>query len=443
VEGAVTALQTLARFLAEDVQIPAATRAQAVRHLTDMVGAWVAGAGTPEGRRMVACRAALGGGALADDVALACALARLSEIDSIHLESSTTPGGIVVPAALTIAARLQADGDAVLDALVGGIEAMVRLGAAIGGPTVLYRGIWPTYFATPFGVAAVASRLYRLDAAQTAHALALALTVASPGVGHHNAASTSRWFAVAQAARSGLVAAQAARDGFTSDLALLDSNFLSGIYGVTPDLRAFSEGLGRDFALDRCSFKPWCAARQTMAATQGLKEILASGVAPDDVAAVEVRVPPTYHKMVDHGVTLGDRASFLTSLPYHLAIAALDPEAAYDIGQSPARVPEPVAAFMRRVTVTADERLLPHYPRAWPADVTVRTAAGAAHAKLVLHVPGEPDRPLDDAALEQKFRRVVAPRADELLTACRALADDGSPVQLVALIADAVRGLPA
>ena len=36
---------------------------------------------------------------------------------------------------------------------------MVRLGLAIGGPTVLYRGIWPTYFAAPFGVAAVAARL--------------------------------------------------------------------------------------------------------------------------------------------------------------------------------------------------------------------------------------------------------------------------------------------
>ena len=80
---------------------------------------------------------------------------------------------------------------------------MVRLGAAIGGPSVLYRGIWPTYVAAPFGVAAVAARLNELDAAQAAHALALALTLAAPGVGHHNAATTSRWFAIGKPRRTG------------------------------------------------------------------------------------------------------------------------------------------------------------------------------------------------------------------------------------------------
>ena len=56
--------------------------------------------------------------------------------------------------------------------------AMTRLGRVISGPDVLYRGIWPTYFSAPFGIAAVAARLLQLDANQTAHALALALTLA-------------------------------------------------------------------------------------------------------------------------------------------------------------------------------------------------------------------------------------------------------------------------
>ena len=55
--------------------------------------------------------------------------------------------------------------------------------------------------------------------APAANALALALIFATPGVGHHNAPTTSRWFAVGQAARNGLTAALAAQQGFTSDLA--------------------------------------------------------------------------------------------------------------------------------------------------------------------------------------------------------------------------------
>jgi MmgE/PrpD N-terminal domain len=57
---------------------------------------------------------------------------------------------------------------------------MTRLGRVISGPDILDRGIWPTYFSAPFGIAAVAARMLRLDANQTAHALALALTLAAP-----------------------------------------------------------------------------------------------------------------------------------------------------------------------------------------------------------------------------------------------------------------------
>ena len=73
-----------------------------------------------------------------------------------------TPGAIVVPAALTIAASLpDMAADDLAAAIVAGYEAMIRLGAAIDGPSVLYRGIWPSYFAAPFGAAAVAARLMR------------------------------------------------------------------------------------------------------------------------------------------------------------------------------------------------------------------------------------------------------------------------------------------
>src|SRR5499433_2716947 len=103
-----------------------------------------------------------GQGTCALDLATRCALARLSEIDDIHLPSMTTPGGIVVPAALSIAAGPFAADD-VLAAVLAGYEVMTRVGRAIDGPTVLYRGIWPTYFAAPAAVAAVATRLLRLD----------------------------------------------------------------------------------------------------------------------------------------------------------------------------------------------------------------------------------------------------------------------------------------
>src|SRR5882762_3150144 len=116
-------------------------------HVADTVGAWVAGSATPEGRALVKLGANRDG--MPDRVATNCALARLSEIDDIHLASGTTPGALVVPAALTIAASLGWRGAALAEAIAVGYDAMVRLGSGLGGPSILTRGIWPTYVAAP------------------------------------------------------------------------------------------------------------------------------------------------------------------------------------------------------------------------------------------------------------------------------------------------------
>src|SRR5262249_46635362 len=79
--------------------------------LADTVGAGIASTRPAEGASLLRFRAAMrarGQGAWALDLAIRCALARLSEIDDIHLPSMTTPGAIVIPGALTLAGALPA-----------------------------------------------------------------------------------------------------------------------------------------------------------------------------------------------------------------------------------------------------------------------------------------------------------------------------------------------
>ena len=214
-------------------------------------------------------------------MAINCALARLSEIDDIHLGAMITPGAIVVPAALTIAASLpDVAADDLAAAIVVGYEAMIRLGAAIDGPSVLYRGIWPSYFAAPFGAAAVAARLLRLDAEQTAQALSTALIMAAPGTGHHAAPTTARWLAVGHAAAPRPAGGAGGGGGLHLRREDRRRRFPEEHLRHHAERGAAGRRLG-GLALSQISFKPWCAARQTMAATQALKEILAEGVDAD------------------------------------------------------------------------------------------------------------------------------------------------------------------
>lgn len=385
-------------------------------HVADTIGAWIAAAQTSEGKLLISYRnrqrSGSNGNELDDDLAAHCALTRLSEIDDIHLASMTTPGSIVIPAAMTLAAALpDAEIDDVAPAMLAGYEAMIRFGLAVKGPNILYRGIWPTYFSAGFATAAAAARLLHLDERQTAQALALALNLASPAVGQHHAATTARWFLIGYAARSGLTAAQAARAGFTADTDVLRSRLFPDVYGIEPDLGAMSAA-NDAAALARVSFKPWCAARQTMAATQALREILDGGVGAAEISEITAYVLPPHLKMIDHGVNPGNRASFLTSLPYQLALAALRPDEMLDLDQAAGQSLPQVQAFMARVRVTADEALLADYPSAWPARLVVMTASGR-HEHDVHDVPGDPARPFTEADVRKKFKRCVASCLDE------------------------------
>ena len=394
-------------------------------HVADTVGAWIAGSATPEGRALLKFGA--NRDAMPDRVAMHCALARLSEIDDIHLASGTTPGALVVPAALTIAASLGQKGAALAEAIAVGYDAMVRLGSGLGGPAILYRGIWPTYLAAPFGVAAVAARLLGLTETQAAHALGIALVLASPGVGHPSGTANSRWLAIGNAARNGVTAALSAQSGFTGDLRIFEGEFFSSVYGLSPDMALLLDDRP---VLNDVSFKPWCAAKQTMAATQALKEIIEAGVPPSEMTGLVVSVPPPTLRMIDHGVVPGDRASHLTSVAYQMALAAFTPDAALDVKQVPDAISEKIRNFMSRVTVEADEDLLGHYPKSWPARLVVVTPGGKSE-KLVLHVPGDPERPFDEPQVAAKFRRVTAVvlsegAADDLLRFSLAALDEGS-----------------
>ncbi len=408
-----TTLQSLAAYVHGANDVDTKVHAAVTLHVIDTIGAWIAGAHSAEGKALLSFRRqmrAQSGAAqsILTDVMTNCAVARLSEIDDIHLASMTTPGAIVIPAALTlgIAVEKDADAQAFAAAIAVGYEVMARLGAAIDGPSVLYRGIWPTLWATPIGIAAVGARLWGLSEEQTAHALAMALTFSAPGVGQPSGVTTSRWYSIGNAARDGVAAAMAAQHGFTSDLNFLDGNFMPGVYDVKPNLAAVVDGLGQP-AITRTSFKPWCAARQTMAATTAFKD-LRKVIDVDDIFAVEAFVLPPHLKMVDHGIVEGDRMSYLTSLPYQIAASALAPEAGFDIGKVKPFMSDALRALMAKVKVTPDESLLAEYPKAWPGRVTIAAKSGRYELALS-HVPGDPDRPFDLQQVQGKFRRLLTP----------------------------------
>jgi 2-methylcitrate dehydratase PrpD len=414
--------------------LPAAERERLALHLTDTVIASLAGARIPEGKALQNFGDAH---ALADRIGRRAAAIRLTEIDDIHLPSCTTPSAGIVPVALAVAASSQNfNAEDVASAIWAGTEIMTRIGLAAGGPQILYRGIWPTYLAAPVAAAATAARLFGLDEARTGHALSLAFMLMAGGVGRIHGAPSGRWFLYANAVASGVAAAEAARADYRGDPQLLDKNWLADTHGIALDRARLTGGLGNDSVYGALSIKPFCSAKQAIAAVEAFRAIVREeNVRPDAIKKISVRVPSAYAGMIATRAEPGARQSTLVSVAYQIALAALAPERLYDVDRSTSADTD-VMQFAAKVGVMPEPALESLYPRHWPAEVEVE-AGSKILSRRVVAAAGDPEHPFGRAAIDDKAHRVLDPmlgaaRVGEWLTICHgALANSAGCRDLV------------
>jgi 2-methylcitrate dehydratase PrpD len=428
-----TVLERMGEWLAATSESPLsnATRERLSIHLLDAVGAWLVGRASEEGALLARLKSSPGkpfpvfGEEALDRIAMGTATIRLTEIDDIHMPSCTTPSAVVVPTALAVASKLDRPSpETFAQALRAGYEVITRLGVAVAGSEIVYRGIWPTYLTAPVGASAVTSRLLGLDAIKTANALGIALTLTSGAPGAAGGRSP-RWLLLGFAARAGCAAALAAAEGYAGDRTLLDDEWVVRTHGVGCDTGSLlAAGQGND-AVSALSLKPCCAAKQSIAAIDAFLDLLAQGISPDDFAVLRVAVPPVYAGMIGHRHASAGRIPRITSVAYNLALAAYRPGGLDDTERPDLTTDLQIAAFMDRVEVIADEALAQYYPERWPARVEAVLKSGRAVSSLVLDARGDPAHALDVSAVRDKFHRLVdrgmdRAAADQIAEACLA-----------------------
>jgi 2-methylcitrate dehydratase PrpD len=343
---------------------------------------------------------------VAEAIGMQAAVIRHTEIDDIHTRSCTTPSSVAVPAALSLMRYQGAfDPEAAANAIWVGTELMTRLGTAINGARILYRGVWPTYFTAPLGAAAIAARLLKLGEDQTVHALSLALTLAAGRSARFQGKIPGRSVILAMAVANGVRAADFASQGVGGDPDLLDGPWLRDAQGLEADLSALTSGLGSSSVYAQMTLKPFCSAKQAIASIEALIALLDEGLAPAAISKVIVRVPPPYARMIAMQADAGSRSSTIVSAAFQMGLAAHRRERLYDIERADAARETATLEFAKKVEVAADESLLDVFPASYPAEIEV-TAGDETLRKRVNAAYGDPERPLDDAALLHKAERI-------------------------------------
>lgn len=355
----------------------------------DALGAFVAGSSTAEGRAIAASLRGWDGGAPAALVRRV-ATVRMTELDDIHMASCTTPGAIVVPTAITVGATLGANAAAYRRAVEVGYEAMTRLGAAIAGVRVVYRGIWPTYFCAPFAAAAVGAALLDLDVPHFENALGIALTRATGLTSGIGGEPLARWLTVGDAARAGIAAAFAARDGFFAEVELDRVAAGAGIELDPTPLQADAPP-----AIADVSVKPFPIAKQSLAAVEAVLRLRGRA----EPGPVRVHVPDAYARMIGAAPLATSRLSRLSSARWNVALALLRPEELHDVERSYPVDDAELASLAGQVEVVAAPELSRLYPSRWPARVEI-----SGLSVTVVETTGDPPRANGLEAVDAKWR---------------------------------------
>lgn len=416
------------------------TLSKAGLHIFDTLGALIVGRELPDTRALAKATdgpMAMARGSVWSEIVLSSAAIRATEIDDIHLRGCVTPSSVVVPVTLLMARHLAiTDGGKVLQSAIAGYEALVRFGCAADGPSLLGKGIWPTPLCAAVGAAASTASLLDLSAKQFQNALALAASV-SIGMNLRGDAPTARWTPVALASANGAFMALAAAGGLQADETTLDGRW-SAASGVSLNTDILCKAPDGRSAIEDISLKPWCGARQTMAAGAAFRAVLHDDkVQPDAIDQITIEVPSAYRGMIDRLVLAEERQETFADLRYTLAQLAFAPDALYDVRRERVVITEPMRALARKVSIVAAPDLSGLYPDRWGSRVTVVTGDGKRLVREMLEVPGDPANPLSTGDVISKFatcsgRPEAAARS--LHAQCRALSDDGG----IAPVMDAV-----
>lgn len=367
------------------------------------------GASLALGRRATARTAAL----------INATAAHTMEVDDIYRDAIYHPGAPTIAAALAAAQESGASGLEFLRGVIVGYEISTRIGAAMG--RAHYRYWHNTGTIGSFGAAAAAAAILGLDAQRYAHALATVATFAAGLQQAFRMDSMSKPLHAGHAAEAGLLAALAAREGVTGSLDVLEGEAGFGrAMGDGPDWKQATATLGSEFHITRMTFKNHACCGHTFAAIDGALQLQrALGVNAADIERVSIGTygPALAVAGHEHPATPAE-ARF--SLKYVVATALTHGSVRLSAFE-PGRLADPATlALMQRIDLSLDAELDASFPRQRAARITIRTRDGRRDAYLQPTRKGDPDAPLSDRELEQKYLELASPVLGD--AAARALA---------------------
>ena len=312
----------------------------------------------------------------------------------------------VLPVAFTFAEKLRLSGRELTEQSAIGLEVHAR--TCIFFPQG-YLGM--TVVPGAMGPAAAAARALGLDVPQTVSALGLAMSAAP--IAYVSFGTDSHYFESAMQTLQGLIAAELAQHGATSnaDIVTFMSNFI-GKEKVKPE--KFLENLGAEWMLNAIWIKKYpCCFYQHRYLDALLEVIAAEKLAYDQIERVTVHISDVERICDRPDPQTWNDLQF--SFQHTHGSAMLDGDVNFSHISEAARVDPRIREARRKVEVVFHPEWVSTYAMGTPGRLDVRLKDGRKISRERNHIIGSPEEPL---SLEQfkalfiKFTRDVLPEKE-------------------------------
>ncbi len=320
------------------------------------------------------------------------------DIDDGHRAAVGHPGGVVIPAAFSIAESNQNTGQEFLEAIVCGYEVGIRVGhifrVKLPPATSLGSGRWGSV-----GAAAAVSKLLRLNLEEIEQALAISATLApvAPVTDDLkiNGFVPMTKFCSGWGAVVGIHSALLAKEGFTGVSSAIDFSLSS-----LPDY-------GESFEINNVYFKPYTCCRWTHPAIEGIVQLMKEhhDVRRGTIKKISVRTfLDATHLNKAHPKTM-ESAQY--SIPFLVGAAVTDGEVGPDQIMEERLSDPDITAIADRVEVLHSPELDKDFPKMAPCEVEIETTSGKFYRAKVTRPKGDPQNPLSDREFTDKFKRLA------------------------------------
>ena len=269
----------------------------------------------------------------------------------------THPTVPALASSLAVAEQKKVSGADFLEAFLIGFEVECKIAEAID-PDHYVRGFHSTGTAGTFAGAASAARLMKLDATATAHALAIAASLAS-GI-RANFGTMTKPLHAGRAAENGIFAAELAALGFTGADDGLDGQWgyfqvLGG--GAEPDRIIGMLGRPHSIVNPGVSVKPYpCGSLSHPSMDAMLKVVTEHDIKPEHIKAVRLRAGSNILEPLRYKTAKTElEAKFC--VPFLLGVIALRRKAGIQEFHDDFIASEPMQRMMERVTTVFDPKI--------------------------------------------------------------------------------------